>query len=237
MTEDKLDAQVISEQIAQISDIYLSQSINILVLDTVDSTNNHLLELLQSPIKPSVKTVVITEQQTAGKGCQGRAWVSPPGNVYLTFYWQFQCAHVKLYGLSIVVGIAIARVLYANGLLDIKLKWPNDIFWQLQKMGGILIETKTAPAGAIDTVIGIGLNMRGMQNLKTQISQDYVTLENALQTDISRNILIAQLLVELNLVLAEFANAGFDPFIVEWQKFSIQPGEKSLEDQSINRIL
>lgn len=202
-----------------------NQEIAVIVEESVPSTNDYVFEKIQSGNNITHKTAVIAETQTSGKGRQGRVWVSPPGNIYLSFYWQFNCNLEQLYGLSLTAGIAVARVLQANGLGDVKLKWPNDIFWQGRKMGGILIETKTRSPSVIDTVIGLGLNIHDMANYHDQINQKYVELESALQRKIYRNKLVAQILAELNLVLQQFAENGFDHFVSEWKQFDTLQGK------------
>lgn len=190
---------------------------SVIVEESLASTNDHLLALVSDSKVQLPKTALLAEQQTAGKGRQGRSWVSVPGNVLLSVYWPFQCTLEKLYGLSLVVGIAIARVLKANGLDDVQLKWPNDIYWHGRKMGGILIETKQNRPGIIDTVIGIGLNIVDMEEYRSQIGQQFTSLEDALQHKIYRDKLVAQLLLELNTTLNRFTEAGFGDFIDEWK--------------------
>jgi BirA family transcriptional regulator, biotin operon repressor / biotin---[acetyl-CoA-carboxylase] ligase len=196
---------------------------NIILFEVLPSTNEYIFEQLANPELKN-NSVVLALTQTAGKGRQGRNWISPPGNIYMSYYWQFHGTLEKLYGLSLTVGIAIARVLKANGLEDVKLKWPNDIFWNGYKMGGILIETKTKSPGIIDVVIGLGLNIQNMSDWHNQISQRYVELENALQHPVYKNKLIAQIIVELQQILTQFAANGFESFVNEWKQYDIQQG-------------
>ncbi len=194
-----------------------TQEFTILVADCLPSTNDHLITMLKSDTAVLNKTVVLAETQTNGKGRQGRTWVSPPGNILLSLYWQFKCNLESLYGLSLVVGIAVARVLQAHGLNDVQLKWPNDIYWQGHKMGGILIETKQSKPGVIDTVIGLGLNIVDLTEYRQDIDQKFVGLENALGRKVSRNTLIANLLDEFNAILMQFSYEGFGDFVSEWK--------------------
>lgn len=214
MNLDKLDAYEIKDLIVAISGQH--NDISVEVHESVDSTNNYLLNLICNSQDQLPKTAVLAEMQTAGKGRLGRTWVSPPGNIYLSLYWPFTCGLEQLYGLSLVAGIAIGRVLRANGLQDVYLKWPNDIFWQDRKMGGILIETKASKTGQVDCVIGIGLNMQSMEAYCAQINQKFVDLASALQHNLHRNKLIAQLLLELSTVINDFTKHGFDRFTEEW---------------------
>lgn len=201
----------------------------VIIEDSLHSTNDYLLDLVARNSKNMPKTVVLAEIQTGGKGRQGRTWFSSRGNILMSVFWPFKCALKDLYGLSLVVGIAVARVLKANNLTDVQLKWPNDIYWQGQKLGGILIETKQNMPGTIDTIIGIGLNVVDVGEYSNQIGQKCTSLENALQHKIHRDRLVAQLLVELDVILTKFSATGFDCFIDEWNTLDSKIGSNSME--------
>jgi BirA family biotin operon repressor/biotin-[acetyl-CoA-carboxylase] ligase len=235
MALDALSATDISRLLADKA--ISSHEFNVIVEDCVPSTNDHLLELVSTSKEPLCKTAVLAAMQTNGKGRQGRTWVSVKGNILLSLYWPFKGNLEKLYGLSIVVGIAIARVLKANGLSDIQLKWPNDIYWQERKMGGILIETKQNNNGVIDTIIGIGLNIVDMQNYASEINQKIVSLENALQRKIYINQIVAQILIELNSSLQHFEDKGFEPFVEEWKSLDAKIPTNTHELDLIAKIL
>lgn len=203
---------------------------NIIVENCIPSTNEYLFDLVSKSETILPNTAVLAQTQTGGKGRDGRIWVSPPGNIYLSVYWPFHGNHDALYGLSLVVGIAIARVLKNNGLHDVQLKWPNDIYWQAHKMGGILIETKPNKLGVIDVIIGIGLNVVAMPEQAQKITQKFVSLENALQRKVALNKLVAELLVEINTVLVKFKSCGFSSFVTEWKGLDAQITSKSAVD-------
>jgi len=201
---------------------------NIIFHESVSSTNDCLLELLNIDPQLPNNTVIIAKTQTAGKGRQGRSWISPPGNIYLSLYWQFTGNLDKLYGLSLVVGIAIARMLTAYGVPEIKLKWPNDIFWRQYKLGGILIETKPGKNNIINAIIGIGLNIKEVNNYQDQVTQDCIGLETILNQTIDNQALIAKLLFELNIILTKFAQHGFEAFVDEWSLWAMHTDQRLL---------
>jgi len=96
------------------------------VLDRVDSTNTRLM-LRAAEGAPS-GLVMAAEAQTAGRGRRGRAWQSAIGST-LTFslLWRFAQGARELAGLSLAVGVALARALRACGVSGVALKWPNDV--------------------------------------------------------------------------------------------------------------
>lgn len=100
---------------------------------------------------------VLALQQTAGRGSRGRAWVSPPGNLYLSLLLRPTTKPREAGMWALLAGVAVAEALAEFGVV---LKWPNDILHDGAKLGGILIESSMAASGALDfLVIGIGLNL------------------------------------------------------------------------------
>jgi biotin-(acetyl-CoA carboxylase) ligase len=64
----------------------------------------------------------------------------PAGNIYASLVWQFQQGPASLSGLSLAIGVAVIKALEIHGIVGADLKWPNDIYWQQRKLGGILVE-------------------------------------------------------------------------------------------------
>lgn len=232
---EKLSAQKISNILKANS--IADTEFTIIVEESVPSTNDLLLKMLADSKGDLPKTIVTADMQTSGKGRQGKTWISVPGNISVSIYWPFECTHEKLYGLSLVVGIVVARVLQKTGLNDVQLKWPNDIYWHNQKLGGILIETKHNKAGIIDAIIGIGLNIVPMDNKVEQIDQKFVSLETALQHSVDRNQILAQILIELNVALTQFMQEGFSAFTAEWQKLDSKLPSLSKDVDLMSKII
>ena len=130
------------------------------VLPQVDSTNTELMRRARSGRLEPV--LLVTEQQTAGRGRLGRQWLSDAEQVgraptALTFSLGLNLAPADWSGLSLAVGLSVAQSLHP----DIRLKWPNDLWWHDRKLAGILIETANlseAGAGRY-VVIGVGINI------------------------------------------------------------------------------
>jgi len=101
-------------------------------------------------------TVLAAEEQRAGRGRMGRAWVSPPRSA-LTFSVLLRPLPVppaRLGWLPLLTGVAVTSAVRAVTAVDAQLKWPNDVLVRAAKLGGILAE---ASGGAV--VVGIGLNV------------------------------------------------------------------------------
>jgi BirA family biotin operon repressor/biotin-[acetyl-CoA-carboxylase] ligase len=103
----------------------------------------------------------VAEEQTAGRGRQGRAWVSPRGESLLfSVLMRVSCPPSRLPPLALLVGLAvrdaIARVAPAA---DPKLKWPNDVLVAGRKIAGVLVEAVTVGARVEAVVVGVGVNV------------------------------------------------------------------------------
>jgi BirA family transcriptional regulator, biotin operon repressor / biotin---[acetyl-CoA-carboxylase] ligase len=163
-------------------------------------------------------SVLAVELQTAGRGRMGRAWHSGLGTA-LTFslLWRFNCGLNALSGLSLAVGVAVARALHKLGAQGVQLKWPNDILTEQGKLAGVLIEAHGDMLGPSDVVIGIGLNCSLPPDMAPKIGQPACALDEICAAMPTRSQLLAVLLVELKSVLQKFANEGFAALREEWE--------------------
>lgn len=103
-------------------------------------------------------TVIIAEEQTAGRGRFNRAWVSPPGE-NLAFSVVLRPAQAQLRYVNMAATLAVAGAAEALTGLQPTIKWPNDVRLGGRKLSGILIETSMSEAGLRYAVLGIGLNV------------------------------------------------------------------------------
>ncbi|MDK9704230.1 MAG: biotin--[acetyl-CoA-carboxylase] ligase [Sulfuritalea sp.] len=181
------------------------------VLPSCDSTNAVLLARAESGAPSG--TVVIAEEQTAGRGRRGRTWFASPGDS-LTFslLWRFAPGTAPA-GLSLTVGVAVARALQRVDAGGTALKWPNDILRDGRKLGGILVEL--VPGAPHAAVIGIGINLR----LPAGMPEDVRAASAAVCADggiVDANALYAALLGELLTTLESFATGGFAAIRPQW---------------------
>ena len=136
----------------------LLPGLRVQVLAEIDSTNTELMRRARAG--DTTPTLLVAQAQTAGRGRLGRAWksASAAGQGALAFSLSLPLAPPDWSGLSLAVGLALAEALHP----DLRIKWPNDLWWQGRKLSGILIETAAggAPADAPrQVVIGVGINL------------------------------------------------------------------------------
>ncbi len=190
------------------------------VLQSVSSTNDYLLAQIPYGLKSF--SACVSEAQTSGKGRQGKIWRSPYGrNIYLSLYWKSDCQLRGLSGLSLVIGIAILRALKTVQVLPqgLGIKWPNDIYFENKKVGGILIETQTdSTTGKTHVVMGVGLNIVSVPATKNEA---WSGLNAILSEPVSRNQFCGQLLREIILMASVFEKEGFSAFRHDWEKYNV----------------
>jgi BirA family biotin operon repressor/biotin-[acetyl-CoA-carboxylase] ligase len=182
---------------------------------------------------------LLAEAQTAGRGRRGRSWQALPcGSVLLSAAWQFPGGAASLSGLSLSVGVAIARALQTVGATEIALKWPNDILWHGQKLGGVLIELEGDALGPTNAVIGIGLNVHLPITARDSIDQPVADLSTAAPgVRADRNALVNALLISLQSTLAEFQLQGFAAHADAWRALHAYEGKATRVLQPDGRVL
>jgi BirA family transcriptional regulator, biotin operon repressor / biotin---[acetyl-CoA-carboxylase] ligase len=187
------------------------------IRDTVESTSSALL--IEAASGAAGGTVLAAEWQTRGRGRLGRTWRAGVGEA-LTFslLWRFARGASALSGLSLAIGMAIARALAEVGVQDAALKWPNDVLWQGRKLGGILTELAGDALGPTAAVIGIGINVELSEATRASVGQPVADLAAACGVKPDRNRALAAVLVELYRVLEAFSRDGFSPLREEWQR-------------------
>jgi BirA family biotin operon repressor/biotin-[acetyl-CoA-carboxylase] ligase len=195
------------------------------IRDAEDSTNTALLERAAAGAPGGA--ILAAEWQPGGRGRLGRAWHAGVGEA-LTFsmLWRFARGAGALSGLSLAVGVALARALEAEGARAIGLKWPNDVLWRGRKLAGILTELAGDALGPTAAVIGIGINVRLSAATQARIGQPAADLESACGAAPDRNRLLARALVELDRTLRAFAQEGFAPLRAEWQRRHAHQGRR-----------
>ena len=218
-TPDFLDAKAVRTALSERIAARGGSPVTVEVVDQIDSTSSELLRRAQ---KRDIHAVALAaEWQTSGRGRRGRTWTAiAGGSLTFSIGWGFEQGAGFLAGLSLAVGVAVARALEAEGFRGIALKWPNDIIHRHLKVGGILIEVNGDALGPSTTVVGVGLNVRLPAIARKDIAvpvTDLSSIAGRGAKDIDRNHLLATLIAELAAVLDQYAKEGFAPFAAEWQ--------------------
>lgn len=207
----------------------LAQYYQLQILDATGSTNSVLMQAAEAGAPDG--SVVCAEYQFAGRGRRGRQWHAIlGGSLTFSVLWRFEEGIAALVGLSLAVGVAMARALNRFSRYPVKLKWPNDVLVDYRKLAGILVEIQGDIQGPSFAVVGIGLNVSLPAAQRDSIDQAVIDLEE-MQVHVDRNILLASCLIELKSVMDVMRQEGFKGLREEWEAHHAHAG------QSVNLLL
>jgi BirA family biotin operon repressor/biotin-[acetyl-CoA-carboxylase] ligase len=133
---------------------------NVVYVPECHSTSSLLLELTNKTNLPE-GTIVITDNQTRGRGQRGNTWEAAP-KMNLTFSILLKPTFLLVgeqFAITQAVSLALADYLRQRGAVPVKIKWPNDLMIGEQKVAGILIENTLAGNSIQQSVVGIGINI------------------------------------------------------------------------------
>ena len=157
--------------------------------------------------------VVVAEKQSAGRGRQGRSWVSQPGNLLVSVL--FRPTLETLPFINIIGGIAAARSVRKVTGLDVKIKWPNDLLIGGRKAAGILAESAIVGNSVWYAVLGVGMNVSLDTKQIEEISPFAISVNSAAGKEVPREDLLRQFLMDLDSLYIALNN-GESP-MQEWQ--------------------
>jgi BirA family biotin operon repressor/biotin-[acetyl-CoA-carboxylase] ligase len=138
----------------------LPDGFRLLHFPTIGSTNDEAKALAHAGAPDG--TLVWADQQTAGRGRRGRAWLSPPGNLYVSLLQRpgGTPAEAAQLGFVAALGLGDALLALTGPGLRLSYKWPNDLLAGGKKLAGILLESETGAGHMVDfVVIGAGTNL------------------------------------------------------------------------------
>ena len=142
-------------------------------------------------------TVVVADEQTAGRGRFGRHWVSGSGQ-NLLFSIVLYPEQTALAGLNIIAPVAVLTAIQRTTALSPTLKWPNDVLIAGKKVSGILIETAVRDGGVRYAVLGFGINVNFDPSQTPEIAGLGTSLSMELGKQVSREGLLEAILEELS---------------------------------------
>lgn len=188
----------------------------------VSSTMDAARELIRKGVPEG--TVVIAEEQTAGRGRLARSWLTPHGNIALSIILYPRLPQlpemIMLASLGVVHGIEAVTGVKAD------IKWPNDILIHGKKVCGILIEAdaRIQSAGKVTyIIIGVGINVNLQPADFTEIAFTATSLSLAAGGDVSRLSVVRSLLVETDRLYVKLCRG--ESLFSEWYKRLITIGQ------------
>jgi len=199
---------------------------NVIVLDTVDSTNSYVRSLLARGLTDEI--VVLADSQHAGRGRQNRCWHSPLGGLYMSLTLKPRLPESRVAMLGLLAGCAAADAIHQMTGLDAGLKWPNDIMIREHKVGGILSEAVNISDGTTIVILGIGIDQNTrLEDMPAEFRDRTTTIltESGLET--SREELAYKIVNNIDARLAVLVSDSSPSSILdEWMRVNVTIGKK-----------
>lgn len=197
----------------------------ILYFDSIDSTNNELKRQAEKQLCHGM--VAVAEEQTAGRGRRGHAWISPPGTgIWVSFLLTPDIAPDKASMLTLVAAMAVSKAVSEVTELKAEIKWPNDIVVNKKKVCGMLTELSAEMTKVNYVVIGIGINAN-----TTEFLDDIKDMATSLYLESGKRVNRASVIEAMGRYFEkyydEFIKAGdLSPLVKEYNELLVNAGRQ-----------
>lgn len=172
-------------------------SANVHVFERVGSTNDVARQMAEDQAPEG--TLILAEEQTAGRGRMGRTWYAPPGtSLLMSVVFRPAFAPEQAHRLVMACGLAVAEA--CEGLLDVAVgvKWPNDLVLGGRKVGGILLENAITGDALLWAVVGMGVNVNQTFEGHSALSETATSLKLATGRECDRLALLRAIVAGLH---------------------------------------
>jgi len=191
--------------------------------DTLDSTNEEAKRLARTASEDG--TLVWALEQTAGRGRRGRAWASPPGNLYASLILRPQCPLDRAAQLGFAAALAVGDTLTSTceqPLDRLFYKWPNDVLLHDRKVAGILLESELGEGEFPKfVVLGVGINLVSSPR-ETEFPATSIA-EQGLGT-VSPSSALEEFASHFRAWMERWREEGFAPIRAAWRAREVDPG-------------
>jgi len=197
-------------------------------LESITSTNDAAARMAREGAPEG--TVVVAQEQTAGRGRHGRKWSSPAGGLYLSIILRPDLPFEDLRQMAFLAAVASAEAVGQVSGLPARIKWPNDVLLNARKVCGILIEAclRFRPwriCSLRSVVVGFGINVNN-QEFPPEISQAATSIALEVGRPIAVEEVEEALLSHLDARYSRYLAAGFAPILSEWRNLDCTAGRQ-----------
>ncbi|HEY8517937.1 MAG TPA: biotin--[acetyl-CoA-carboxylase] ligase [Candidatus Binatia bacterium] len=195
--------------------------------DSIDSTNRLAAELARGGAPEG--TVVIAEQQTAGRGRLGRSWASPANvNLYCSIVLRPSLPPLEVPRLTLVAGLAVAQAIAATApRVTPQIKWPNDVLIDGRKVSGTLTELDAETDRVRYVIVGIGVNLNaGRADFPRELARKATSLALASGARVDRAAFTGRLLGAFEASYEVFRTRGFAALRKAYEEFHCLQGRR-----------
>jgi BirA family biotin operon repressor/biotin-[acetyl-CoA-carboxylase] ligase len=193
----------------------------------IDSTNSHLLKLGEEGFPEG--TVVVADEQTAGRGRFGRSWeAEPQANLLFSLLLRPHfLERDEIFILTFAAAVSVSEAVENVALVRPQLKWPNDVMLDGKKVSGILLESSFESDKLSYVVLGIGLNVN-QRNFSPSISGEATSLSLFAEKKFDRDEILFAVLNSFATAYESLQKRDFYSTMKKWRDRSIMSGRKIL---------
>jgi len=170
--------------------------------------------------------VVIAEEQTSGRGRLDRKWVSPANkNILISIIFRPQIQPSKAFTITMITSLSVVKAIKKITGINALIKWPNDIYIDNKKVGGILTELNAELDRVNFIIVGIGLNVNFNPSIIPEISDIATSISRVLGRDVPRAELLKSILEEMERDYSLLKEGKVDKIRKEWNHNSLIIGK------------
>jgi BirA family biotin operon repressor/biotin-[acetyl-CoA-carboxylase] ligase len=208
---------------------------NIIIHKKIESTNILAKELALRGAPEG--TIVLAEEQTAGKGRMDRRWFSEGySNILASLLLRPSMALDRIFILTMILAVAISYVIKEKYQLKAMIKWPNDIYIGRKKLGGILSEFSLKKREVKYVILGIGLNVNWYPEEKHGILYPSTSLFMERGELISRNVLFSDILMRFEGYYKDVLLGRIEQVYRKWNELSMVMGKAVEIETQVEKI-
>jgi BirA family biotin operon repressor/biotin-[acetyl-CoA-carboxylase] ligase len=196
----------------------------IMWIDEISSTNDLALQLAQTGDTPGM--AIVADRQSRGRGRSGKRWISPRGqNVYLSVLVTPRLMRGQAEILTLMAAVACVEAVLRSCGLKVAIKWPNDLLVADRKLGGILVEARSAANRLALAVIGIGLNVNSTK-FAGRLGRTATSIFKETGTRWNRTAITREILASLDKWLGVLERRGVPPVLDAWRRSNATIGRR-----------
>jgi len=198
---------------------------NLILREKMDSTNLFAKDLARHGAPEG--TLVLAEEQTAGRGRQERRWLSPAYvNLLFSILVRPSLPMDRAFVLTMILAIAVIDSVKALYGLDTLIKWPNDLYIGNRKLGGILTEFSAGEGGIDYVVLGLGLNVNWNPGEEGGLLHPATSIRAESGAPVSRNELLVAILKRFEYDYGRLSPAEMGELYRRWNDLSMIMGRE-----------
>ncbi len=186
----------------------------------IESTNTKARELAEQGAPEG--TLVVAEYQTRGKGRMSRPWESPAGqNLLFSLILRPTLPPQQTFNLILLVSVALCRSIQEETNLELKIKWPNDLYCREKKLAGILAEFAAESDRLNYVIIGVGLNVNWSPSALPEDAQPATSILRETGIRASRLAIMVSFLSGMEQFYQQAQREGYHFIKQAWEHYSL----------------